>query len=300
MTSVLVTGATGPLGRAVIAQMNDVGGYEVIAAARHLDKQPYLTIPCDVREHAQLEAVLERAKPELVLHLAATTSANDFDEAYKTNVAPAQHILDFILSRRLATRVVLIGSAAEYGIVLPEENPVAEARVLRPVSLYGVSKAWQTDLIGLYWSRGVDVLCARIFNLWGLGISDRLFAGRLLNQIEEVVEKRKTIIELGSLAAVRDYVSIDVAAEQLLSIATFGRSGEIYHVASGVPVTMRELTMRALAARGLDFSTVREAPNLSNRQGYDVPVIYADMSRTNSLPRLPISKSSALDSRTAQ
>jgi len=297
MTSVLVTGATGPLGRAVITQMQGLGGYNIIAAVRHADNQAELTIPCDVRDRAQLEFAMEQANPELVLHLAATTSASDLDEAYKTNVAPAQHILEFVVSRRLATRVVLIGSAAEYGIVLPEENPVPETRLLRPVSLYGVSKAWQTHLVGLYQSRGVDVLCARIFNLWGPGISDSLFAGRLQNQIKQVLAKHKAEIELGLLAAVRDYVSVDEAAAQLVSIATSGNSGEVYHVASGKPVTMRELTMRALSAHGLDFSIVREASNLSNRTGYDVPVIYADMNKTSSLPRL-VSKKSSLDSPT--
>jgi len=290
MTSVLVTGATGPLGRAVISQMTELGGYSISAAARHTEKQPYLMIPCDVRDRERVEAALERAKPELVLHLAATTSANDLDEAYKMNVAPAQYILEFVLNRELATRVLLIGSAAEYGIVLPEENPISENRVLRPVSLYGVSKAWQTHLLGLYRNRGVDVLCARIFNLWGPGISDRLFAGRLQNQIEDVLANRKTTIELGSLSAVRDYISVEEAATKLLSVATYGKSGEVYHIASGVPITMRDLTIRALNACGLDFSIVREAPNLSNRVGYDVPVIYANINKTNNLS-LPIAPS---------
>jgi nucleoside-diphosphate-sugar epimerase len=285
MTTVFVTGATGPLGRAVIAQMNNVGGYEIIAAGRHSAELVPITIPCDIRERRQIEAALDHVKPELILHLAATISASDLDEAHKTNVAPAQQILDFVLNRGLTTRVVLIGSAAEYGIVLPEENPVSEDRVLKPVSIYGVSKAWQTHLVGLYRSRGVDVLCGRIFNLWGPGISDRLFAGRLHKQIESVVAKRNGIIELGSLAAVRDYISVSEAATQLLSISSYGKSGEIYHIATGIPITMRELTIRALAAHGLDFSIVREAPNLSNRAGYDVPEIYADMSKTNNLSK---------------
>jgi len=284
---VFVTGATGPLGRAVLAQINELGGYRITAAGRRSDSDidADTTISCDIRECAQLEAALDRAKPELILHLAATTSPNNLDEAYKTNVAPAQQILEFVLSRQLRTRVVLIGSAAEYGIVLPEENPLAEDRLLRPVSLYGMSKAWQTLLVGLYWSRGVDVLCARVFNLWGPGISDSLFPGRLQSQINDVLAKRKEVIELGSLAAVRDYVSVDEAATQLLSIAIYGNSGEIYHIASGIPITMRELTARAMAAQGLDFRIVREAPNLSNRVGYDVPVIYANVSKTDNLVR---------------
>jgi nucleoside-diphosphate-sugar epimerase len=284
VTTVLVTGATGPLGRAVIAQMKALGDYKVIAAGRNLTGDQE-NIRCDMSDRAQIEAAVARAHPDLILHLAAVTVASDLAAAYAVNVAPAQHTLEFVQRTGLRTRVVLIGSAAEYGTVLPEENPVREDRILRPVSVYGVSKAWQSQLVGLYCGRGLDVLCARIFNLWGPGMSDRLFAGRLQNQIDEVVAQRKSVIELGSLAAIRDYVSVEEAATQLLSIAAHGNSGEIYHIATGVPITMRELTIRALAAHNLDFSIVREAPNLSNRAGYDVPVIYASMDKTNRLPR---------------
>jgi GDP-4-dehydro-6-deoxy-D-mannose reductase len=57
----------------------------------------------------------------------------------------------------------------------------------------------------------------------------------------------------------------------------------VHHVASGVPIRMRELLRRHLAAHGLDVSIVREASELSNRVGYDVPAIYANVASTMQL-----------------
>lgn len=71
-----------------------------------------------------------------------------------------------------------------------------------------------------------------------------------------------------------------------MAIAEYGDSGRVYHVASGIPVTMRELLNRYLSIYKLDTSIVQEAPVLSNRSGYDVPVIYADVSKTMQLMRI--------------
>jgi len=279
---ILLTGGTGALGRAVIARMNQLGGYQVITAGRQCVNDSVAHMHCDVCNHEQLTAVFDQAKPDVALHLAATFSGN-LDEAYATNVAPAKHILDLVQYSGLNTRVILIGSAAEYGAVRVDENPIRENRVLTPVSIYGVSKAWQTQLLGLYRRQGLNVVCARVFNLIGPGVSSSLFAGRLQNQINEVLAGKKTTVEIGSLTAVRDYISTDEAAIQLLAIAKHGEAGEIYHVASGVPVTMREILISQMKEFGLDPSIVREATALSNHLGYDVPVIYADVTKTKKL-----------------
>jgi GDP-4-dehydro-6-deoxy-D-mannose reductase len=226
--------------------------------------------------------MLESVQPDIILHLAASFTGS-LEDAYKVNVEPARQILEYVERNGCKVRVLLIGSAAEYGVVQPEENPISETHVLFPVSVYGVTKAWQTQLIGLYAGRGIDVLCARIFNLLGPGLSDRLFAGRVQRQIEEVLAGQKTIIEVGSLAALRDYVSLDEAVRQLFNIVQYGVTGEIYHVGSGVPVAMRELLGRQLELHGLNQSIVRESPGFSNRQGYDVPIIFADMKKTEAL-----------------
>jgi GDP-4-dehydro-6-deoxy-D-mannose reductase len=101
--------------------------------------------------------------------------------------------------------------------------------------------------------------------------------------MDELSRGKRTQIEVGSLSAIRDYLAIDDAASQLLTVAEFGEAGTVYHVASGRPITMRELLLCELAAYGLDESMVVEGAAFTNRRGYDVPVIFADMAKTNML-----------------
>lgn len=283
MKTVLVTGATGALGRAVIERLLIDVHWRVIATSRHRHDESGFQL--DVRNREQILAAIKITEPDLILHLAATFVDN-FDDAFVINVEAARHLLEAVQQSGLGTRVLLIGSAAEYGVVRPEDNPILEDRVLNPVSIYGLTKAWQTQLAGLYANRGVDVVVARIFNLDGPRLSERLFIGRVQKQIDEVLAGRKSVIELGPLTATRDYVSIDEASDQILAIAARGQPGRVYHVASGKPIKMRDLLIDYLAIHNLDFSIVQEAADLTNRIGYDVPIIYADVTNTMQLMKV--------------
>jgi len=280
MKVVLVTGATGALGRVLVKRLTASSRYHIVATSRksHIENKYQL----DIRDPKQIAAIINHTKPDLILHLAATF-ANDFEEAYAVNVDATRHLLETVQNSGLPSRVVLIGSAAEYGVVRPEENPIREDHVLNPVSIYGVTKAWQTQLATLYSNRGVNVVVARVFNLDGPGLSERLFIGRLQTQINEVLLGRKSAIELGSLAATRDYISTEEAADQILAISKHGQPGRVYQVASGTPVKMRDILIRYLAMHRLDASIVHEGEALTNRIGYDVPVIYADTTSTKQL-----------------
>lgn len=275
---VLLTGSTGALGRAIACRLRASPGDFAIFAPGRGESDDAL----DLRDATQIRRAVERARPDLILHLAATFS-NDFDEAYAVNVAATRHLLEAVEASGSPTRVVLIGSAAEYGAVAADENPISEDHVLRPVSVYGITKAWQTELAYFHASRGTDVVVARIFNLTGPHLSERLFVGRLHRQIDELRRDERTQIEVGPLSAVRDYLPIDEAVTQLLAIAEYGEAGRVYHVASGRPVTMRDLLVRELAVHGLHESIVVEGASLTNRRGYDVPSIYADIARTIAL-----------------
>lgn len=275
---VLITGGGGALGRALKSRLLTQPRDCIIFAPGRENADDFL----DLRDRDQIVRVMERTRPDLILHLAATFS-NDFDEAYAVNVAAARHLLEAVDASFQLARVVLVGSAAEYGAVTTEENPISEEHVLRPVSIYGITKAWQTELAYLHASRGTDVVVARIFNLVGPHLSERLFVGRLHKQIDEFRRGERVQIEVGPLSAIRDYLSIEDAVSQLLAVADFGEAGKVYHVASGQPVIMRELLARELAAHELDESIVVEGAALTNRRGHDVPAIYADVSRTTAL-----------------
>src|SRR4029077_17040547 len=123
----------------------------------------------------------------------------------------------------LRSRIVVIGSAAEYGFVRPEGNPLSEARATRPVTVYGLTKAFQTVIAAYYAARHeVDIVVARCFNLLAPGLGEHLFPGRAERLIARFKRKEIATLEFGSLASARDYVEGDIAVNQLLSIAERG------------------------------------------------------------------------------
>jgi GDP-4-dehydro-6-deoxy-D-mannose reductase len=254
---------------------------EVWCTARKLASEEG-AIPADLAERESVFALVKRVRPDLIFHAAGSFSG-DLDTDLAINAWSGRWLLDAILGESLSTRVVLVGSAAEYGRVLPHDNPLLESRVLAPVSVYGFTKATQTLLATHYASqRGADVVVARLFNLFAEGMSTRLFVGRMQVQIGEYLRGERQRIETGNLESERDYIDAAEAVNQLRLIAASGRSGQVYHVANGRPVRMRELLARMLGEAGLDMSVVDDHSSHVGRS-HDVPVIYANIEKTRSL-----------------
>lgn len=281
----LVTGATGGFGPIFIKWLlANNSGPIWRTGRRQLAEEGYY--PCDLTDANATKACIAKLRPRMIFHLAGDFT-NTYDLDYSINSLGARHIIEALIAEHIDARVILIGSAAEYGVVLPEENPIKENRVLRPVSVYGLTKAFQTQL-GVYFAHnfGVEVVIARMFNLLAPGLSERLFVGSVEKQIAAYLRGDAGDIVVGNLDSQRDYVSVDQAIEQLNMIATRGKSGEVYHVASGKPVLMRQLLRKLMADAGLELSNVKENVGVVRRPGYDVPIIFADTTKTSNLWRL--------------
>jgi GDP-4-dehydro-6-deoxy-D-mannose reductase len=80
-------------------------------------------------------------------------------------------------------------------------------------------------------------------------------------------------------------VKIGDAISQLLLLADKGKTGDVYHVASGQPVRMRDLLAEMLASANLDMSIVCEEKSTDRKIGYEIPIIYADVGKTTGLTR---------------
>lgn len=150
-------------------------------------------------------------------------------------------------------RVILPGSAAEYGRVPLGSLPVRESSPTYPINAYGAAKRAQTAAAQSMARAGLDVVVARIFNVLGPGLGASLALASFVRQTVEIERgRRRPVLETGNLAPKRDFVDVSDTVDALLLIAGKGRRGEVYNVASGRSVTMRSL--------------VRELISLSNRR----------------------------------
>jgi len=246
--------------------------------------------PCNLTDAAEVFGLLEVTKPDQIYHLAGTYS-NDYELDYRANVLSTKNVLDASLRLGRRGRVVLVGSSAEYGIVSEDENPVREDHPLSPVSIYGLTKACQTLLMQFYRNlHGLDVVMARTFNLFGKGLSAKLFVGRLYEEIEAYKDGKISRIEVGNLENKRDYIHIEDAVKCYRVIMERGIAGEIYNVGSGKSIKMCDLMCMILLDSGIGIEAVKQTVATKSNT-IDIRDIYADLSKFNSIGSVDLKRS---------
>lgn len=280
--NILVTGSSGFVGRHLLAYLKEHTEAHCIGLTRTSSGDDE-TIACDLSNKEQVDNVIKRLQPALIFHTAGSFS-NNFETDLENNVVCTKNLLDAIIEYSPASRIMLMGSAAEYGEIAQHENPVTEDHPLNPISIYGWSKAAQTQLAHLYFkTHGIDVVIARTFNLTGKGMSDKLFIGRIEKQINDVLAGKAERISVGNLDAERDYIDIEKACALYYKIASLGKSGETYNVGSGEAICMRELLNKQLQQAGLDDSIVDENGHGKSTPHSEVSVIYANIEKIKKL-----------------
>jgi GDP-4-dehydro-6-deoxy-D-mannose reductase len=275
--SILVTGASGFVGKHLIKYLR-LHQDQCIGLSRSQSADSN-HITCDLTDRKQVDRILKQLKPALIYHMAGSFS-NDYETDFNTNVVSTKNLLDSIAEQNLSTRILLMGSAAEYGEVEAGKNPITEEQALRPISIYGWTKAAQSQLASVYFNtHGIETVVARTFNLAGDGASEQLFIGRIKKQINAVLTGKAERISVGNINAIRDYLDINQACEMYRVIATKGHAGETYNVASGKPVTMRDMLKNMLADAGLDTSIVDEKSYTKTSTTIETSVNYASIKK---------------------
>jgi nucleoside-diphosphate-sugar epimerase len=278
---VLVTGAAGFVGRALLARLATRAAWEVHALDRNSRGDVNQHI-CDMREAGRVSRVVRAVAPDCIYHLAGAFAETPTAH-FADNVEISRNLLEAVRLSNSRSRVLLIGSAAEYGDVRRDANPLREDLPLRPASGYGRAKACQTRLMDHYRRRhDLDIVMARLFNLFGAGASRQLFVGHVEQQIEQLRRGLIGEIVVGNLDAIRDYLPVDKAAAYLECIMERGARGEVYNVGSGEPVSMRDLLERILTCHGIAWDKVR-IESRAARGNSNVPCVYADISKLRAL-----------------
>ena len=270
---ILITAANSPLGRVLSDHFGKQDFYKVIKTVRKKLSGDFLK--CDVTKHKDLEEIILSEKPDIIFHLAASHTGQ-FEKDYQVNTLSAKSIFDIILNKKLKSRVILIGSASEYGIVKDEDNPISEEQVLKPATIYGLTKSYQT-LLGQYYAQkhGLDIVIARIFNLDIPGLSDRLFIGNLQKQIELIEKGESSEIKLGDLSSIRDYIGEEQLIDQINKIMTKGISGEVYNIGSGKPTKLETVIQNKIPYK----INIKNTKNMQYKR-YN---IYSNVDKLNSI-----------------
>jgi len=281
-----VTGANGGFGKVFLPMLRANYKESVIGTGRNkVENSGYIS--CDLTDESSVASLVKKVSPRIIFHLAGSFTGQ-FEHDFRVNTLSAKYLFDSILSEKLDTRVVIFGSAAEYGAVHPKNNPIPETFPCRPVSVYGLTKNYQTEMAAFYArTTNLKIVIARVFNLAIPGLSQRLFFGRAEAMIQSYKTGAISQLVFGNLDSERDYVELDSAVKQLLTIAECGVSGEVYNVGSGVPKKIRSILMEMINKVAIPYEAVVELSSEAvGRKGFDVPIIYADTTKTSQLQKV--------------
>lgn len=259
---VLVTGAGGFVGRWVVEELAGAG-HEVIKGAMHPSGSDRTEV-FDIRDLESIRGVVDRIKPEGVIHLAGQASPakswTDPLETFDVNAMGTAYLME-ALKPSPSTRVVIAGSSHEYGLS-SSEAPVREDSPLDPKSPYGVSKAAAEMVACTYQTGfGLHAVCARSFNHTGPGQSPEYAVGSFCSQIVSIERGlQPPQMQVGSLEPVRDFLDVRDVATAYRLLMEQGAPGEAYNVCRGEGTRIGDLLKKLLDLAGLTAVEIIESP----------------------------------------
>jgi GDP-4-dehydro-6-deoxy-D-mannose reductase len=186
--------------------------------------------------------------------------------------------LEALLDLKSSSRVVLPGSAAEYGKVPLDQLPVREGFPGEPLTPYGIAKQSQARLGLEYARRGLHVVTARIFNIIGKDAPEHTLIGSFLSKIRAACASAgDRTVTVGDLDIKRDLVDIEDVCEGLALVAQFGSNGEAYNLCSGSSVALRPVLQQMVSATDPSIQIVADSPLIAKNAVQD---IYGSLEKT--------------------
>lgn len=252
--SAFITGIAGFAGsflaEELLAQDWDVSGAvyqnEPLDNLRSIRRQLHLH-RLDILNAERCRAVIGKAAPEYIFHLAALASVGQsFTKeraTYRINFEGTLNLLQVAREQKPLKRLLFVSSSDCYGPFRPRNKTLIEEQPFNPVSPYGISKAAAEHLVQYYHRQyGLPVVVARAFNHSGPRQADSFVIPAFAKQVALIeAGRQKPVLEVGDLSARRDISDVRDIVRGYRLLAERGRAGEAYHLCSGRAVAIRRL-----------------------------------------------------------
>lgn len=283
MERALVTGCNGFVGRAIATRLARAG-YEVWGVDRSEPDPSFAGtyLRGDLADFDFVSSALDLSTPACVVHLAAQSSVSkSFDEPTPTlrdGTAPALHFLEHARATKSSARLLLVGSADEYGSVGSAQIPVREDVPPNPESPYALAKAIQ-NFYGRMYARlyRVDAMMTRSFNHTGPGQRETFVLSSFARQVAEIRRgARPAEIEVGNLDVRRDFLDVRDVCDAYVVLLKKGRMGETYNVCSGQSYRVGDLLRELCTLAGVHVAIRVDVARL---RPVDTPEMRGDPSK---------------------
>lgn len=302
---ILVTGADGFVGSWLVPRLTTLG-HEVVAALRpgeatqdmvnrrkHLDGAAKV-VELELSSSESIGAVMTESF-DAVAHLGAVASvpdaARDPALAWLTNTVGTAVLAEHLGRKKQSgdDPVLLYVSTAEvYGA--GSATPRLETDAVRPISPYAASKlAGEIAVLELYRRTGLRTVIARSFGHTGPRQAGHFVVPAFAQRILAAKKLRAPAVAVGNLEPVREFLHVADVVSAYALVLEHGEPGEVYNVASGEPVTLREVFHRLTDAA--NYKVVAETDTEFVR-AVDIPYLVGDSSKLRRVcgwtPKIPL------------
>ncbi len=237
---VLVTGAGGQLGRALVERLGD----RLVAAPRREE--------LDVTDAGAARAVVSRSRPGVVINAAAynkvDAAESEPQEALAVNAVGVLHLA------RAAAEVgaLFVHVSTDYVFDGQASRPYVEDDPPRPLNVYGVSKRAGEMMVAASGARAILIRTSGVFGPGGSRGKGGSFVDRILERARAGRALRVVADQVFSPTYAPDL------ADALLTLVERGAEG-VVHVANDGACTWHELAAAALELAGVTATVERIA-----------------------------------------
>ena len=263
---VLIIGAAGFVGNHLIdflSKQQDVYIYATKLKTETLGitGNNITAIDLDICCTAEVSELIRQVRPDYIIHLAALSSVSySWQEpalTFNINVIGTINLLEAVRQSDIYPRILLIGSAEEYGIVLPENLPIKENHNIDPKSPYAASKASQELIARMYASvYNLEIVMVRAFNHIGPGQSPVFAIAGFTEQIAKIEKGlQEPVITVGNLSVKRDFTDVRDVVRGYWDLVRYGEKGEVYNIGSGKSLLLKTIldTLISMSSRKINI-----------------------------------------------
>jgi UDP-glucose 4-epimerase len=269
---ILVTGGAGFIGShvvdAYVAAGHEVAVLDNFSTGNEANLNSAAEVHrVDLRDQAAVEKVVASFRPEIVNHHAAQSevpkSVADPGLDAHINIVGGLNLLKASVDHKVKKVIFISTGGALYGE--PDVVPADEDHPVRPLSPYGTSKFSFEQYLGTFKRTfGLEFTVLRYANIYGPRQDFYAEEGRVVAIFASRMLERKPVTIDGDGEQSRDMLHVGDAATANLAALERGE-GEIFHVSTGVPVSVNDL-FRKLAI----LTDYKIAPNHGPRRKGDV------------------------------
>lgn len=273
--TILVTGASGYIGRHVVKALCDSGKYDVVCSTRKSNSPDPRAIRTDqpIFDFDAPDFFSRLGSPNRCIHLAWRDGFNHKSNAHLDDLPKHVRFIEKLAENGI-TSISIMGSMHEIGYW---EGPVDENTPTNPLSLYGIAKnALREAASVVLKDTATQLKWLRAFYLTGDDTSNHSIFSKIL----ECANAGKKRFPFNSGANKYDFINIDEAAEQIVLASVQDETNGIINCCSGTPISLAEKVEQFINENNLDIQL--EYGAFPDRP-YDSPAIWGDSTKIQSI-----------------